>query len=72
MTLEQRLTALAQAIGADVHALMAAAAEMQSILDGKLSDAPVDGQTYGRKNGAWAVAPSGGGGSMAKRPYLWS
>ena len=28
-----------------------------------LTDAPSDGSTYGRKNGAWAVAGSGSGGS---------
>lgn len=29
----------------------------------KLDDAPSDGSTYGRKDGAWAIVPSGGGSS---------
>jgi hypothetical protein len=29
---------------------------------GKLSDAPLDGQLYGRQSGAWSVVPAGGGG----------
>ena len=31
--------------------------------NGKLSDAPSDGNTYGRNNGAWAVAGTGGSGT---------
>jgi hypothetical protein len=27
--------------------------------------APIDGKTYGRKNGAWAEVPGGGGGTLA-------
>jgi hypothetical protein len=37
-------------------------ATTDTLLAGKLSDAPSDGSTYGRKDGAWEVV-SGGGGS---------
>lgn len=33
-------------------------------VDASLSDAPSDGQQYGRKNGAWAVISGGGGGGV--------
>lgn len=36
---------------------------LQGALDAKLSDAPSDGSEYVRKDGAWAVASGGGGGS---------
>jgi hypothetical protein len=35
---------------------------VDTLLAAKLSDAPIDGSTYGRKDGAWEVV-SGGGGS---------
>ena len=53
MALQTRITALAQAVGADVKSLLAA-------MSGKLSDAPSDGKTYGRKNAAWAETAGGG------------
>lgn len=34
---------------------------VDSLLSAKLSDAPVDGSTYGRKDGAWEVVSGGGG-----------
>jgi hypothetical protein len=34
---------------------------VDDLLDAKLSDAPIDGSTYGRNNGAWAVVSGGGG-----------
>jgi len=34
---------------------------VDSLLAAKLSDAPIDGSTYGRNNGAWAVVSGGGG-----------
>ena len=34
---------------------------VDDLLAAKLSDAPVDGDTYGRKDGAWAVVSGGGG-----------
>lgn len=44
-----------------------AATEVQAAVDElaaeKLDDAPSDGSTYGRKNGAWAPIAGGGGGS---------
>lgn len=33
---------------------------VDSLLAAKLSDAPIDGSTYGRNNGAWAVVSGGG------------
>jgi len=33
---------------------------VDDLLDAKLSDAPIDGSTYGRNNGAWAVVSGGG------------
>jgi hypothetical protein len=38
-------------------------ASVDSLLTAKLSDAPIDGSTYARKDGAWVVA--GGGGSVS-------
>ena len=35
---------------------------VDSLLSAKLSDAPSDGSTYGRKDGAWEVVSGGGGG----------
>lgn len=35
-------------------------ASLQSSLDAKLEDAPSDGSTYGRNNGAWSVVSGGG------------
>jgi len=35
-------------------------ATTDSLLADKLSDAPIDGSTYGRNNGAWAVVTGGG------------
>jgi hypothetical protein len=34
---------------------------VDDLLDAKLSDAPSDGSTYGRNNGAWEVVSGGGG-----------
>lgn len=34
-----------------------------------LRDAPSDGALYGRKNGAWEVVPTGGGGGDSDLPY---
>jgi hypothetical protein len=34
---------------------------VDTLLAAKLSDAPIDGSTYGRNNGAWAVVSGGGG-----------
>lgn len=45
--------------------------EIVEALGARLTDAPNDGQSYVRKNQAWAVATTGGGGSTTKRPYLW-
>lgn len=36
--------------------------DLQAILDTKLEDAPSDGKTYGRKDGAWEEVTGGGGG----------
>jgi len=36
---------------------------VDDLLDAKLSDAPSDGSTYGRKDGAWEVVSGGGGGA---------
>lgn len=36
--------------------------DLKNILDTKLGDAPSNGETYGRKNGAWSVITSSGGG----------
>ena len=36
---------------------------VDDLLDAKLSDAPIDGSTYGRKDGAWEVVSGGGGGA---------
>ena len=36
-------------------------ASVDSLLADKLSDAPIDGSTYGRLDGAWAVVAGGGG-----------
>ncbi|MBR0747394.1 hypothetical protein JQ582_26005 [Bradyrhizobium japonicum] len=33
-----------------------------ALLGGGISDAPTDGQLYGRKSAAWSVVPAGGGG----------
>jgi hypothetical protein len=33
---------------------------VDDLLDAKLSDAPIDGSTYGRKDGAWEVVSGGG------------
>lgn len=46
MSLQTRVTALAQAIGADIKALTVG-------LTGKVSDAPSDGKTYGRRDAVW-------------------
>lgn len=35
-------------------------ATTDSLLAAKLSDAPIDGSTYGRNNGAWAIVTGGG------------
>lgn len=35
-------------------------ASVDSLLSAKLSDAPIDGSTYGRQDGAWVVAGGGG------------
>src|SRR5690606_14721781 len=44
-----------------------AAEDVQAAVDElqaeKLGDAPSDGNTYGRKDGAWALASGGGGGN---------
>jgi hypothetical protein len=37
---------------------------VDSLLSAKLSDAPSDGSTYGRKDGAWEVVSGGGGGAV--------
>lgn len=36
---------------------------VDDLLADKLSDAPIDGSTYGRKDGAWEVVSGGGGGA---------
>jgi hypothetical protein len=36
-------------------------ASVDSLLSAKLSDAPIDGSTYGRKDGAWEIISGGGG-----------
>ena len=36
---------------------------VDTLLAAKLSDAPSDGSTYGRKDGAWEVVSGGGGGA---------
>ena len=33
---------------------------VDDLLDAKLSDAPIDGSTYGRQDGAWAIVSGGG------------
>jgi len=38
--------------------------DLQAALDLKLADAPSDGETYGRKDGAWEVVTTGGGGAQ--------
>ncbi|MCQ2075987.1 MAG: hypothetical protein MJZ20_02990, partial [Bacteroidaceae bacterium] len=46
-------------------------AAQQDIIDnGKLSDAPSNGKTYGRKNGAWSEVISGGGGGTSDHTQL--
>ena len=37
---------------------------VDTLLAAKLSDAPSDGSTYGRKDGAWEVVSGGGGGAV--------
>lgn len=37
--------------------------ELSTKVDEKIGDAPSDGNTYGRKDGAWALASGGGGGN---------
>ena len=36
-------------------------ATLDTLLAGKLSDAPIDGNIYGRKDGAWEIVTGGGG-----------
>lgn len=49
MSLQARITALAQAVAADVKSLAAAVAAV-------LPEAPSDGKTYGRKDAGWVEA----------------
>lgn len=39
-------------------------AALDELSDEKLDDAPSDGSTYGRKNGAWSAMTGGGGGAL--------
>lgn len=58
MSLEARITALAQAVGADIKLLLGAVAS-------KIDDAPSDSKLYGRYNGLWTEVSAGTGGSGA-------
>ena len=47
---------------------IASQTDLADILADKLEDAPSDGQEYVRKDGAWAVATGGGGGTYVPKP----
>lgn len=64
MSLQARITALAQAVGADFKALAAG-------LSAKLGDAPADGKQYARKDAAWVEAV-GGAGTPSLMPIAYS
>lgn len=51
------------AVWGGISGTLANQSDLQSALAGMLSDAPIDGSTYGRKDGAWAPVTGGGGGS---------
>jgi len=65
--------AYAAALPAHAHA-MSDVTNLQTSLDAKLGDAPVNGALYGRKNGAWTVVDGGGSGATpsgdAFHPFL--
>ena len=67
---EEQPTAGGGVTSEQVGALIATHSTDASAHPDKLTDAPADGKTYGRKDAAWAEVTSGGGGSATT--VLWA